>query len=203
MSFVNFGAKEIISKIIYWGPSLSGKTVNVRYIAEHTKESSKGKLISLSSETERTLFFDFLPLALGKINDFDVRFHLYTVPGHVFYDTSRKLLLKGLDGIVFVVDSNRNRYEANIESMNNLVKHLGRMNLNIANISLVIQYNKRDIPAAVPVSEICNAINKVNAPEFEAIATEGVGVFETLKGISKMIIANLKSDMREAELDEK
>jgi len=202
MSFVNFGAKEIISKIVYWGPSLGGKTANIRYIAEHTREASKGKLISLSSETERTLFFDFLPLALGKVNDFDVRFHLYTVPGHVFYDTSRKLLLKGLDGVVFVVDSNRNRFGANVESMNNLVKHLGTMNVDIKDIPFVVQYNKRDIPVAIPVSEICHVVNKINAPEYEAVATEGIGVFETLKGISKIIMANLKADMREVKLED-
>jgi signal recognition particle receptor subunit beta len=195
MSFVNYEAKEIISKIIYYGPSLGGKTSNIRYIEEHTKDSSKGKMLSMDNENDRTMFFDFLPLALGTVNDFNVRFHLYSVPGQVFYESSRKLLLKGIDGIVFVVDSTAGRYEANIESMNNLVKSLHMCDIDITDMPLVIQYNKRDVDTAMPINEICNVVNKVNAPEYETVASEGVGVFETLKGISKIIMANLKQEI--------
>lgn len=199
MSFVNFSASEIISKIVYYGPSLGGKTTNIRYIEQNTKEASKGKLISLTTETDRTLFFDFIPLALGKVKDFNVRFHLYTVPGQMFYDTSRKLLLKGVDGIIFVVDSTPNRLEQNAESMGALVKNLHLMDVDIADIPMVVQYNKRDVSGALPINELCHVVNKVNAPEFESIATEGIGVFETLKGLSKIIMANLKSEIEEAK----
>lgn len=197
MSFVNFDSNEIISKIVYYGPSLGGKTTNIRYINDHTKDSSKGKLISLATESDRTLFFDFIPLALGKVNKFNVRFHLYGVPGQIFYDTSRKMLLKGVDGIVFVADSTPNRFEANTESMNDLVKNLHLAKVDIADIPMVVQYNKRDVNGATPVNELCYAINKINAPEFESIATEGIGVFETLKGVSKLIMTNLKNEIPE------
>ena len=195
MSFVNYNSKEIISKIVFYGPSLGGKTTNIQYIDKYTNEASKGKLISMKTETERTLFFDFLPLLLGNVNDFNVRFHLYTVPGQIFYETSRKLLLKGVDGLIFVADSTRARYEENIESMNSLIKDLHILNIDIVDLPMVIQYNKRDLDSALPVSELCHVINKVNAPEYEAVASQGIGVFETLKGISKIVMAHIKSDI--------
>ncbi len=192
MSFINYSTKEINCKIVYYGPGLCGKTTNLRYIYEKTDEKSKGKMISLATESERTLFFDFMPLKLGEIKGFKVRFHLYTVPGQVFYNASRKLILKGADGIVFVADSQIERMDANLDSFDNLRDNLEEHGYNLDNIPLVLQYNKRDLPDLIPVSELEQALNYRNVQYFEASALTGKGVFPTLKGIAKEVIKKLK-----------
>ncbi len=192
MSFINYSAREINCKIVYYGCGLCGKTTNLQYIYEKTNPESKGKMISLATETERTLFFDFLPLSLGEIKGFKTRFHLYTVPGQIFYDASRKLILKGVDGIVFVVDSQAERMDANIESFENMKENLREHGYDIEQIPYVIQYNKRDLPSAVPVEEIRKLLNPQGVPDFEAIAPKGIGVFETLKAIIKLVLIELK-----------
>lgn len=192
MSFINYSSREINCKIVYYGPGLCGKTTNLQYIYKKTAPEAKGKMISLATETERTLFFDFLPLSLGDIRGFRTRFHLYTVPGQVFYDASRKLILKGVDGVVFVADSQLERLEANIESMENLKVNLKEQGYDIANIPLVIQYNKRDLPNVSSVEELRSVINPNGHADFEAIATTGGGVFETLKAIAKLVLLELK-----------
>ncbi len=192
MSFINYSSREINCKIVYYGPGLCGKTTNLHYIYKKTNPDSKGKMISLATETERTLFFDFLPLALGEIRGFKTRFHLYTVPGQVFYDASRKLILKGVDGVVFVADSQVERMEANVESVENLRINLAEQGYNLDAIPYVVQYNKRDLPNVVPVTEMRSALNPNSVPDFEAIASEGSGVFDTLKAIAKQVIMELK-----------
>lgn len=192
MSFINYMAREINCKIVYYGPGLCGKTTNLQYIYERTNPAAKGKLISLATETDRTLFFDFLPLSLGEIRGFKTRFQLYTVPGQVFYDASRKLILKGVDGVVFVADSQVERMEANIESFENLKTNLVEQGYDLDKIPYVIQYNKRDLPSALEVSELREALNPNNVPDFEAVARTGVGVFETLKAVAKLVLTELK-----------
>lgn len=192
MSFINYNAKEIHCKIVYYGPSLGGKTTNIQWIYNKTAENQKSKMIALDTENERTLFFDFLPLNIGEIRGFKTRFHLYSVPGQVVYDASRKLILKGLDGIIFVADSQEERLEENIQSMRNLKTNLDQQGYDIKQIPLVIQYNKRDLPSALPVAQLREALNFYNAPEFEAVANKGTGVFESLKTVSKAIITVLK-----------
>ncbi|MBF8250689.1 MAG: MglA protein [Deltaproteobacteria bacterium] len=192
MSFINYSSKEINCKIVYYGPGLCGKTTNLQYVYGKTNPVAKGKMISLATETERTLFFDFLPLTLGEIKGFKVRFHLYTVPGQIFYDASRKLILKGVDGVVFVADSQVERMEANIESFENLAINLKEQGYDIDKIPYVVQYNKRDLPNAAPLEELRNLLNPKGIPEFEACAATGEGVFETLKGISKLVLTELK-----------
>jgi hypothetical protein len=192
MSFINYAAREINCKLVYYGPGLCGKTTNLQYIYSKVDPNSKGKLISLSTETERTLFFDFLPLELGTIRGFKTRFHLYTVPGQVFYDASRKLILRGADGVIFVADSQIERMESNIESLENLDGNLAEQNMKLDLVSLVLQYNKRDLPNIVPVEELHAALNPRNVPWFEACAPKGIGVFETLKGAAKLILNDLK-----------
>ena len=179
MSFINYSSREINCKIVYYGPGLCGKTTNQQYIYSKTNPDVKGKMISLATETERTLFFDFLPLALGQIRGFKTRFHLYTVPGQVFYDASRKLILKGVDGVVFVADSQIERMEANSESLDNLRVNLKEQGYELDKIPYVIQHNKRDLPNAAPLEEMQRLINGHNVPSFEACATVGKGVFET------------------------
>ncbi len=193
MSFINYSSREINCKLVYYGPGLGGKTTNLQYIFEKTNPQARGKMISLATETERTLFFDFLPLSLGTIRGFRVRFHLYTVPGQVFYDASRKLILKGADGVVFVADSQEERMEANIESIENMIAHLKEHGYDPDKIPLVIQYNKRDLPNASPVEELRKLLNLKNQTEFEAIATKGDGVFDTLKSVAKLVLQELKS----------
>lgn len=192
MSFINYASREINCKIVYYGPGLCGKTTNLQYIYNKTAEESKGKMISLATETERTLFFDFLPLALGEIRGFKTRFHLYTVPGQVFYDASRKLILKGVDGVVFVADSQEERLDANIESLENLKDNLEEQGFDLEKIPFVIQHNKRDLPNVSSVEELSNLLNERNVPEFEACAMTGEGVFETLKGVAKLVLNDLK-----------
>jgi hypothetical protein len=192
MSFINYASREINCKIVYYGPGLCGKTTNLQFIYNKTAEESKGKMISLATETERTLFFDFLPLALGEIRGFKTRFHLYTVPGQVFYDASRKLILKGVDGVVFVADSQEERFDANIESLENLKDNLDEQGFNLEKIPFVIQYNKRDLPNVSSIEELSDLLNPRKVPELEACAMSGEGVFETLKAIAKLVLNNLK-----------
>ena len=191
MSFINYSSREINCKIVYYGPGLCGKTTNLQYIYQKVDPQAKGKLISLATETERTLFFDFLPLELGTIRGFKTRFHLYTVPGQVFYDASRKLILKGADGVIFVADSQVERMESNVESMQNLEIHLAEHGTSVEKIPFVLQYNKRDLPNIVPVEELQRVLNKDDFSYFEAVASTGVGVFETLKMIAKLVLNEL------------
>jgi signal recognition particle receptor subunit beta len=192
MSFINYSSREINCKIVYYGPGMCGKTTNLQYIYTKTNPDVKGKMISLATETERTLFFDFLPLALGQIRGFKTRFHLYTVPGQVFYDASRKLILKGVDGVVFVADSQIERMEANVESLDNLRVNLKEQGYDLDKVPYVIQYNKRDLPNAAPIEELQRLLNPHGAPSFEACATVGTGVFETLKAVAKGVLTDLK-----------
>jgi len=192
MSFINYASREINCKIVYYGPGLCGKTTNLQYVYQKTAPDAKGKMISLATETERTLFFDFLPLALGEIRGFKTRFHLYTVPGQVFYDASRKLILKGVDGVVFVADSQEERYDANIESLDNLSINLKDQGYDLEKIPFVMQYNKRDLPNILPLDELRKDLNPRLVPEFEACASTGEGVFETLKAVAKLILIDLK-----------
>ena len=192
MSFINYSSREINCKIVYYGPGLCGKTTNLQYIYNKTNPETKGKLISLSTETDRTLFFDFLPLSLGEIRGFKTRFHLYTVPGQVFYDASRKLILKGVDGVVFVADSQIGRLEANLESFENLRVNLSEQGYELERLPLVMQYNKRDLAEIATVAELHQLLNQRDAPEHEAVARTGVGVFDTLKSLARLIIADLR-----------
>jgi signal recognition particle receptor subunit beta len=192
MSFINYNAKEIHCKIVYYGPSLGGKTTNIQWVYQTLASDQKSKLVALNTEIERTLFFDFLPLEVGEIRGFQTRFHLYTVPGQVIYDASRKLILKGLDGVVFVVDSQADRLEENMASMRNLEKNLEQQGYNIKEIPLLIQYNKRDLPNSMPIAELRKHLNRHNAQEVEAVAFEGKGVLDSFKLISKNVIQILK-----------
>ena len=192
MSMINYASREINCKIVYYGPGLGGKTSNLEHVYGKVKPDTRGKLISLATETERTLFFDFLPLSLGEIRGFKTRFHLYTVPGQVFYDASRKLILKGVDGVVFVADSQEERMDANIESVENLRINLAEQGYDLDKIPYVVQYNKRDLPNLVSVEELRRELNPTGVPDFEACATTGEGVFETLKAIAKQILFDLK-----------
>jgi len=194
MSFVNRMSKEVNCKIVYYGPGLGGKTANLNYVFAATKPESRGKMISLETETERTLFFDFLPLDLGKIGEYKVRFHLYTVPGQVFYDASRKLILKGADGVIFVADSQVARAEANIEALENLEQNLASYKLALASMPHVIQYNKRDMPEVSPLAEMRETLNLHKAPDYEAVAKTGTGVFDTLKGLAKLVLTQLAAN---------
>ncbi len=193
MSFINYAAREINCKIVYYGPGLGGKTTNLQYIYNQTNPGARGKMVSLTGETERTLFFDFLPLNIGEIRGFKTRFHLYTVPGQHFYDASRKLVLKGVDGIVFVADSQLERMEDNLDSLKSLDANLKEQGYDLNQLPCVFQYNKRDTPNPVPVKVLHEQLNTFNAPELEAIAVKGDGVFDTLKTISKLILKALRS----------
>lgn len=193
MTFINYASREINCKIVYYGPGLCGKTTNLQFIYEKTNPNAKGKLISLATETDRTLFFDFLPLELGNVRGFKTRFHLYTVPGQVFYDASRKLILKGVDGVIFVADSQRERMDANVESLRNLEANLKSQGYDIRTIPYVLQLNKRDLPSAVPVEEMKAKLALNAEPVLEAIAAsdEGLGVFDTLKAVAKLVLQDL------------
>lgn len=192
MPFVNFMSREINCKLVYYGPGLCGKTTNLKFIYERANPDNRGKLISLATETERTLFFDFLPIDLGNVRGFKVRLQLYTVPGQVFYDASRKLILRGADGVVFVADSQEMREEANIESLENLEENLKEHGLQLDKIPFVVQYNKRDLPEVTSVEELHKLLNPTDCPEHEAVARTGLGVFDTLKSVAKLIVADLK-----------
>ena len=191
MSFINYSSREINCKIVYYGPGLCGKTTNLQYIYDKTNPTAKGKLISLATETDRTLFFDFLPLELGTVRGFKTRFHLYTVPGQVFYDASRKLILKGVDGVIFVADSQVERMDANVEAIENLETNLKTQGYDLSAIPYVLQLNKRDLPNVATVDEMKRLLVRKNEPVFEAVAAKGPGVFETLKGVAKLVLADL------------
>jgi len=192
MTFINYAAREVNCKIVYYGPGLGGKTTNLKVIYNRSNPTGRGKLISLATETDRTLFFDFLPIDLGTIRGFKTRFHLYTVPGQVFYDASRKLILKGVDGVVFVADSQAARMEANVESLRNLHKNLKDQGYDLNKIPYVLQLNKRDTATALPVEELKRLLMVKNEPVFESVAQNGTGVFDTLKAIARMVLVELK-----------
>ena len=191
MSLINYASREINCKIVYYGTGLGGKTTNLEYVYSKVNPDAKGKMISLATETERTLFFDFLPIDLGEVKGFKTRFHLYTVPGQVYYNASRKLILKGVDGVIFVADSQAERMEANIEAMHNLYENLESYGYDLTNIPFAMQYNKRDLPNAMSVEGLRSQLNPMGVPDFEGIAIEGTGVFETLGAVSKMVIQAL------------
>ncbi len=192
MTFINYASREINCKIVYYGPGLGGKTTNLQYVYDKTAPAAKGKMISLATETDRTLFFDFLPLELGSVRGFKTRFHLYTVPGQVFYDASRKLILKGVDGVIFVADSQEERMDANIESLSNLEQNLKLQGYDLMKVPYVLQLNKRDLPNVVPVEDMKRELTRKGEPAIEAVAYTGVGVFETLKAVAKQVLIELK-----------
>ena len=192
MTFINYASREINCKIVYYGPGLCGKTTNIQWIYEQANPDKKGKLVSLATETDRTLFFDFLPLDMGTVKGFKVRFHLYTVPGQVFYDASRKLILRGCDGIIFVADSQKARMEANIESIANLATNLKENGFDIRSIPYVLQLNKRDMPSATPLVEMERLLRFRGEPMIEAVASQGTGVIETLKACARQILMELQ-----------
>ena len=192
MSFINFAAREINCKIVYYGAGLGGKTTNLQYVYDKTNDKAKGKMISLATETDRTLFFDFLPLDLGTVRGFKTRFHLYTVPGQVFYDASRKLILRGVDGVVFVADSQEERLDANLEALENLQENLKEHGYDFKKIPYVLQFNKRDLPSAMPVDDLKRELLRKDEPIIEAVAFQGRGVFETLKDVAKQVLVELK-----------
>jgi signal recognition particle receptor subunit beta len=192
MTFINYASREINCKIVYYGPGLCGKTTNLQYIYDSTSPQAKGKLISLATETDRTLFFDFMPLELGTVRGFKTRFHLYTVPGQVYYDASRKLILKGVDGVVFVADSQEERMDANVESLENLEENLKTQGYDLMQIPYVLQLNKRDLPSAMPVQDLTAELLKKGEPVFEAVASDGTGVFDTLKAVAKQVLTELR-----------
>ena len=191
MSLINYAGREINCKIVYYGTGLGGKTTNLEYVYSKVNPDAKGKMISLATETERTLFFDFLPIDLGDVKGFKTRFHLYTVPGQVYYNASRKLILKGVDGVIFVADSQAERMEANIEAMHNLYENLDSYGYDLTTIPFAMQYNKRDLPNAMPVDDLRAQLNPMGVPDFEGVAIEGRGVFETLGAVSKMVVQAL------------
>lgn len=195
MSFLNYSTREINFKIVYYGPGLSGKTTNIKTIYNKVKQDNKGKLVSLATETERTLFFDFFPLDLGSVKGYKVKFHLYTVPGQIYYSSSRKLIMKGVDGVVFVADSQRERFEANYESLNDMLQNLSEYNIDFETLPYVLQLNKRDLPNITPANELITALRKRDEPVIEAMALKGDGVVETLKAISKLIMVDVKKKL--------
>lgn len=200
MVVLNYTGGEINAKIVYYGPGVSGKTTNLEFIHEKTPANSKGKMVSMKTQTDRTLFFDFLPLELGEINGYRTRFLLYTVPGQVYYNATRKLVLKGVDAIVFVADSARNKLDENLESLRNLEQNLNEHGLTLDEIPWVIQYNKRDLADAVPVAELDARLNPLKKPSFEAVANKGTGVYETFHGIATMVYRVLKDRLEKGEL---
>jgi mutual gliding-motility protein MglA len=194
LTFINYASREINCKIVYYGPGLGGKTTNLQYIYDSTSAQAKGKLISLATETDRTLFFDFLPLDLGTVRGFKTRFHLYTVPGQVFYDASRKLILKGVDGVVFVADSQRERMDANVESLFNLELNLKQHGYELMKMPYVLQLNKRDLPNVVSPQDLKAELIRKDEPVFEGVANKGLGVFDTLKAIAKQVLLELRKN---------
>lgn len=193
MSLINYSSREINCKVVYYGPGLGGKTTNIQYVYEKLAPETKGKLVTLATEMDRTLFFDFLPLELGEGKGFKTRFHLYTVPGQVYYNASRKLILRGVDGIVFVADSSESRFDANIEALYNLHENLKEYDLSLDEIPFVMQWNKRDMPDAIPVDELNAELNPEGFENFEAVAVNGVGVFDTLKCVAKQVLRQLQT----------
>lgn len=195
MSIVNYATREITCKIVYYGAGRSGKTTNLQYIYAQVPPDRKGNMVSLATQTDRTLFFDFLPLDLGNISGFTTRFQLYTVPGQVYYQTTRKLVLQGADGVVFVADSQARQLEENIESLQDLHANLAEHGMDARTVPLVIQYNKRDLPPEMlsPVGELQEVLNFRGVPDFQADALHGPGVFETLRGISELVLKKLSA----------
>jgi len=191
MSLVNYSTREITSKIVYYGPGRSGKTTNLQYIYGQVPEDRRGRMVSLATETDRTLFFDFLPLDLGTISGFQTRFQLYTVPGQVYYDATRKLVLQGADGVVFVADSQRAQDQENVESFRNLQVNLLEQGIDPRQLPIVLQYNKRDLPDVMSVEEMDDLLNYRDLPRYEARALAGAGVFDTLRGISELVLRRL------------
>jgi len=196
LSFLNYSTREINFKIVYYGPGLSGKTTNIKTIYEKVKKDNKGKLVSLATETERTLFFDFFPLDLGMVKGYKVKFHLYTVPGQIYYSSSRKLIMKGVDGIIFVADSQRERFEANIESLADMLENLRDYNIDFETLPYILQLNKRDLPNITPANELIEALRRKDEPVIEAMALKGEGVVGTLKSISKLIMVDVKKKLK-------
>ncbi len=194
MSLINYSSREINCKIVYYGPGLCGKTTNIQHVYNKVAPETKGKLITLATEMDRTLFFDFLPLELGTVKGFKTRFHLYTVPGQVYYDASRKLILRGVDGVVFVADSQTSRYDANIESLYNLHENLEEYKLKLDEIPYVIQYNKRDMPDIIGLDDMEQELNPDQSPSVEAVAINGLGVFDTLKAVAKGVLQKLSQN---------
>ncbi|MEP6706179.1 MAG: GTPase domain-containing protein [Pyrinomonadaceae bacterium] len=192
MTFINYASREINCKIVYYGPGLCGKTTNLQYIFDSTSPQSRGKMISLATETDRTLFFDFMPLELGTVRGFKTRFHLYTVPGQVFYDASRKLILKGVDGVVFVADSQEERMDANIESLYNLEENLRSQGYDLMKLPYALQLNKRDLPNIVSTTDMASELQRKGEPVVEAVAASGTGVFDTLKAVAKQVLTELR-----------
>lgn len=192
MALVNHTTREINAKIVYYGPGLCGKTTNIHLIYHRIQPGQRGKLISLATETDRTLFFDFLPVELGTIKNYKVRFHLYTVPGQVFYNATRKLVLKGADGVIFVADSQRAMLDANIESITNLRDNFAEQGVNLDEFPMVIQYNKRDLPDVMSVDELNEALNAKRVPFFEAVAKTGEGVLKTFTAVSKLVLQDMQ-----------
>jgi signal recognition particle receptor subunit beta len=191
MVLFNYATKEITAKIVYYGPGLCGKTTNLQFVYDSLPSNNKSKMLSLATKTDRTLFFDFLPLDLGKIRGMRTKLQLYTVPGQVYYNSTRQLVLKGADGIVFVADSQDHAIDANLESLQNLEDNLKRQGVRIREIPLVMQFNKRDLPNALPIAELDAEINKLGVPHFESVATNGLGVEETLKGVTQLVLQHL------------
>lgn len=192
MAFINEKNKEINCKIVYYGPPRCGKSTSLRNISTEVKKTTKGELVSLTSDDDRTLYFDFVPLTLGKINDYTIRLHLYTVPGEVAYEANRKIISKGVDGVVFVADSQLEKAESNLKSLAELNEILHHDGISFKDVPHVIQYNKRDLPNAAPVTELRNLLNKFAAPDFETVATNGSGTYEVFKSIATRVLHDLK-----------
>ncbi|MBD3165993.1 gliding-motility protein MglA [bacterium] len=199
MATVNFGRREILCKVVYYGPGLCGKTTNLQAIHAKVPDKMRGNLTSVATQQDRTLFFDLLPIEIGKIRDFSVRMQLYTVPGQVYYNASRRIVLKGVDGIVFVADSQHGKMEENIESLENLRENLEANNINPANVPIVLQYNKRDLSPVYSVEELNQALNPNNLAHFESVATTGQGVFNTLKGVTALVVQDIKQKLEAAD----
>ncbi len=191
MALINVAAREIHGKIVYYGPGLGGKTTNLRYIHRKIPAATKGELSSIATETERTLFFDFLPLDLGTVHGFTIRYRLYTVPGQDAYERTRIAVLNGADGVVFVADAQQNRLQDNLHSLEELAQNVSQQGKRFLDYPLVLQYNKMDLPDALPTQELDRHLNTRGAPRFEAAAVEGVGVFETLRAICKLVTTKL------------
>ncbi len=194
MALVNHTTREINAKIVYYGPGLCGKTTNIQLIYHRIAPGQRGKLVSLATESDRTLFFDFLPLELGTIKNYKVRFHLYTVPGQVFYNATRKLVLKGADGVVFVADSQRTMLDADLESMANLRDNFAEQRIDLSDFPLAIQYNKRDLPDVLAVEELNAVLNPRRVPFYEAIAKDGTGVLKTFTSIAKLVLRDMQKN---------
>lgn len=198
MAIFNYAAREMTAKIVYYGPGLSGKTTSIQVIHQKISPKNKGKLVSLATETDRTLFFDFFPVEFGQIGGFKVKFNFYTVPGQVFYNTTRKLVLKGADGVVFVADSQPGMMDQNLESLSNLKENLRAHGIEVDTVPFVIQYNKRDIPGAQPVDEMRRLLNPAGVPDFETTATTGDGIMEAMKAICRMVLEEIQKKQKGA-----